>query len=234
MALTFDRELDLSAEAAVRMDERHRARRLAMSALYWSVLPNPVAQPDQSEAVWEAGDRTYTEVMCWGIWPRFELTGYLGPHRLHLGVAWESGRPDGARTVTGLLVRGCLDVVGANPIMARIFTERRELDRAGEWAVDATQWADSPRLPKPGEMQVPRGPRQVLPNGHVLLLGEQAGLNRPTSQQARDNAGFYLALAAAIGHDTRAVLQRLGALTSHSAKLTLTKKPPAAPKAKKP
>lgn len=232
MSVTFDRELDLSAEAAVRMDERHRNRRHAMSALYWSALPHPVAQ-DGAEAEWEAGDLTYTEVMCWGIWPRFELTGYLGPHRLHLGVAWEPGRPDGARTVSGLLVRGALDVVGAHPIVARIFTERRELDRAGAWAVEATQWADSPSLPRPREMRVPRGPRQVLPNGHVLMLGEQAGLICPSSQQARDNTGFYLALAAAIGHDTRAVLQRLGALTSHGARLTLAKKAPPVPKAKK-
>lgn len=232
MPLTFDRDIDLSPEAAARHDERHRARHEAMRALFWGALPHPVAQ-DGAEAVWEAAELTPTEEMCWGIWPRFELSGYLGPHRLSLGVAWESGRPDGARTVTGLLVKGSLDVVGAHPILARIFTERRDLDRAGAWAVDATQWADSPRLPRPGEMQVPRGPREVLPNGHVLALGEQAGLNRPSSQPARENAGFYLALAAAIGHDTRAVLQRLGALTSHGARLTLAKKAPPAPKAKK-
>ncbi len=231
MPLTFNREPDLSAEAAARHDERHRVRHAAMDALFWGALPHPVAQGG-AEAVWEAAELTPTESMCWGIWPRYELVGFIGPHKLSLGVAWESGRPDGARTVSGLLVRGWLDVVGAHPIPAQVFTERRELDRAGAWAVDATQWADSPRLPRPGEMQASRGPREVLPNGHVLGLGEQAGLNRPSSQQARDNVGFYLALAAAIGHDTRAVLHRLGVLTSPSAKLTLTKKAPPAPKAK--
>jgi hypothetical protein len=231
--LTFTKDIDLSPEAAARHDERHRARHEAMRALFWGALPHPVAQGG-AEAVWEAAELTPTESMCWGIWPRFELGGFIGPHKLSLGVAWESGRPDGARTVSGLLVRGWLDLSGAHPIKAQVVTERRDLDRAGAWAIDATQWADSPRLFRPGEMQVPRGPREVLPGGHVLALGEQAGLNRPSSQPSRDSVGFYLALAAAIGHDTRIVLQHLGVLTALDAKLTLTKKAPPAPKAKKP
>lgn len=232
MPVTFAKTIDLSPEAAARHDARHRARHDAMQALFWSALPHPVAQ-DGAEARWEADERTATESMCWGIWPRFELTGFIGGHRLHMGLAWEPSRPDGARTVSGLVVRGCLDIVGANPIKESAFTERRELDRAGAWAIDATQWADSPRLPRPGEMQAHRAPREVLPSGHVLALGEQAGLNRPSSQPARDNVGFYLALAAAIGHDTRLVLRRLGVLSAMDARLTLTKKAPTALKAKK-
>jgi hypothetical protein len=231
--LTFTKDIDLSAEAAARHDERHRARHKALQALFWSALPLPTAAPGEGAAAeWEADERTPTEMMCWGVWPRYELSGYLGAHHMRLGVAWESGRPDGARRVSGLLVWGSLDVVGSNPLMRRRFTEKRDLDNAGAWALDATHWADDPPLPAPGEMQAPRLPRELLPCGRFMRF-DREGINRPSSRQARENIGFYLALTAAIAVDTRAILHEVGVLTSPGARLTLIKKAPPAPKAKK-
>lgn len=225
MPVTFNRELDLSAEAAARMDARHEARHHALIALYWSALPHPILQGG-NEAAWEPEGCSYTELMTWGRWPRHELTGYHGPHRVHVGVAWDSGRPAGARVVSGLIVRACIDVVGGEPIKVSTFTERDTLHKAGAWIIDATQWADEPAPPRPGEMRAPWGPRDVLPCGRRLMLGEAAGLARPSSQQARDNIGFYLALASAIGHDTRAALKQIGVLSSMDARLVMTEKPP--------